>query len=310
MDRIKVGYASRAVGTAPVWTACDAGYFAAQGIEVEPVLLEGSLSVAKALDSGEVQLGNCASPAILQACLERGSDLIVVLGAMNRMMQALMGRPGVRTLDELKGGVIGVNSWGEVNHWMVEALLPRLGLIRDKDVRVVATGRTKGHPWDTAVPVDALMFHPPEPWAALKAGWNMLVDTRALQIPFQLASIMGRRDWIAQNRDLVARYLRGHVEGILRFNSDREFGLAVMRKWGTPVDEDVQRQTYEFASREFSPRPFPTAASIAGILAAMQGKVAGADPARAAHFVDAHFIEALDADGTLDELARKYPQPA
>ena len=160
------------------------------------------------------------------------------------------------------------------------------------------------------MPVDALMFHPPEPWAAGKAGWNLLVDTRDLNIPFQLSSIIGRRDWIVQNRELVSRYLRGHVEGILRFNSDRDFGLAVMRKWGTPVDEDVQRQTYEFASREFSPRPFPTAASIAGILAAMQGKVAGADPARAATFIDASFIAAMDAAGTMDELARTYPQSA
>ena len=110
-------------------------------------MLEGSLSVTKAIESGAVQFGNCAAPAIIQACLERGSDLIVVLGAMNRMMQALMGRPGIASLEALKGGVIGVNSWGEVNHWMVEALLPRLGLMRDTDVGMVAPGRTKDHPW-------------------------------------------------------------------------------------------------------------------------------------------------------------------
>ena len=187
MDRIRVGYASRAVGTAPVWTACDAGYFQALGIDVEPVLFQGSMRVTKALESGEVQLANFAAPAAMQANLERGADLIVVLGAMNRMMQALMGRPGVRTLDDLRGGAIGVNSWGEVNHWMLEALLPRLGLVRDRDVRLVETGRHDGDAWNIDAPIDALMFHPPEPFAAARAGWSMLVDTREIQIPFQLS---------------------------------------------------------------------------------------------------------------------------
>ncbi len=306
MDRIRVGYASRAVGTAPVWTACDAGYFQALGIDVEPVLFQGSMRVTKALESGEVQLANFAAPAAMQANLERGADLIVVLGAMNRMMQALMGRPGVRTLDDLRGGAIGVNSWGEVNHWMLEALLPRLGLVRDRDVRLVETGRHDGDAWNIDAPIDALMFHPPEPFAAARAGWSMLVDTREIQIPFQLSCITGRRAWIDANRDLVARYLRGHVEGILRFNNDRECGLAAMRKWGSPVEEAVQVETYDFASREFSQRPFPTAASIAGILGAMQGKVAGADPARAAQYVDDSFMREMEASGVLAAMTRKF----
>jgi ABC-type nitrate/sulfonate/bicarbonate transport system substrate-binding protein len=310
MQKIRVGYASRAVGTAPVWTACDAGYFLNLGLDVEPVLFEGSINVTKALESGEVQLANFAAPAPVQANLERNAGLVVILGAMNRMMQALMGRPGVTSVEDLRGGVIGLNSWGEVNHWMLLSLLPRLGLVRDRDVRLVETGRSRGEPWHTPMPVDALMLHPPEPFAATRAGWTILVDTRRLEIPFQLSCITGRRDWIAANRDGVARYIRGHVEGLLRFNSDREFGLSVMRKWGSPVSEDVQRETWEFASREFSPRPFPTAAAIAGILEAMRGSVPGAESADPAHNVDDSFMRDLEAGGVLGELTARYPQPA
>ena len=306
MDVIRVGYASRAVGTAPVWTACEAGIFQSLGLAVEPVLFKGSMAVTRALESGDVQLANFAAPAAMQANLERNAGLIVVLGAMNRMMQALMSRPGVRTLDELHGGAIGVNSWGEVNHWMLECLLPRLGLVRDRDVRLIETGREEGHAWDTKAPVDALMFHPPEPFAAARAGWSLLIDTRKLEIPFQLSCIAGKRAWIESNRDLVARYLCGHVEGILRFNTDREFGLAVMRKWGSPVSDEVQEETYEFASQEFSVRPFPTAASIAGILAAMQGKVTGADPVDAAKYVDDSFLSEMERTGELVRLWSRY----
>ncbi|HWG04276.1 MAG TPA: hypothetical protein VG271_04610 [Beijerinckiaceae bacterium] len=75
---------------------------------------------------------------------------------------------------------------------------------------------------------------------------------------------------------------------------------------GAPVGEDVQRQTYGLASREFSTRPFPTAAAIAGVFSAMQGKIAGADPAHAGDYVDGSFLAALESAGTLDELARRH----
>ncbi len=306
MDRIRVGFASRAVGTAPVWTACDAGIFERLDLDVEPILYGGSLGATRALASGEIQLANFAAPAAIQANLEHGADNVVILGAMNRMMQALMGRPGVQSVEDLRGGVIGLNAWGEVNHWMLEALLPRLGLVRDRDVKLAITGRAHGEPWVTPFPVDALMLHPPEPFAALKAGWSVLVDTRELEIPFQLSCIVGRRDWIDRNRAAVRRYVEGHVEGIMRFNTDRAFGLKVMDKWGSRVDAGVQAETWEFASREFSPRPFPTAQAIAGILAAMRDKAPGADPERAADHVDASFMDDLQASGRLADLAAVY----
>ncbi len=310
MTKIRVGYAARAIGTAPVWTACDAGYFAALGLDVEPVLFKGSILVTRALEAGEIQLANYAAPAAVQANLERGSNLVVVLGAMNRMMQSLMGRPGISSIDQLRDGTVGVNEWGEVNHWLVEALLPRIGLQAGRDVTIVETGRATGEAWHVQRPADAMVLHPPEPYAAMKAGWTTLVDMRDLNVPFQISSISGRRDWIDNHRDELALYLQGHVEGILHFNTDREFALQVARKWGTPVDEEVLQRTWEFASKEFSESPFPTVEAIGGILRAMSGKIAGADTANAADHIDASFMHAMQASGTLAGIRRRHGRSA
>ena len=78
MDKIRLGYASAAAGTAPAWTACDAGIFEALGLEVEPVLMPGSVAVSKALAAGDVQLANFAAPAAIHADLRDGADLVVV----------------------------------------------------------------------------------------------------------------------------------------------------------------------------------------------------------------------------------------
>lgn len=306
MDKIRVGYASKAVGTAPVWTACDAGYFAALDLVVEPVLIPGSGNVTRAIEAGEVEFGNFAAPAAIQANVERGSDLVVILGAMNRLMQALAGRPGISTLDQLRGGVIGINTRGDVNHWLLEALLPRLGWREGIDVRIVEIGRAKGKEWRTEAAVDALVLHPPQPFEAAVDGWTTLVDTRSLDMPFQLSCITGRRTWIDHHRELVQRYVQGHVEGLLRFNADRPFAVAVQKKWGPTSDQEILVRTHEFAAGEFSPRPFPTEAAIRGILEAMRKTLPKADPARAGDYIDPSFVARLDSSGLLAELAARH----
>ena len=203
----------------------------------------------------------------------------------------------------MRGGTLGVNEWGEVNHWLAAALIPRLGFVEGRDITMVETGRAQGDSWNVPRPADALILHPPEPYAAIAAGWTMLVDMRTLNVPFQLSCITGRRDWIDAHRADMLQYLAGHVQGIVRFNRDRAFGLAVSRKWGPKVAEAVIERTWEFASTEFCERPFPTVAAIEGILASMRGHVVGAETARAADFVDDSLMQELDRTGILDEIA-------
>ena len=89
---------------------------------------------------------------------------------------------------------------------------------------------------------------------------------------------------------------------MLRFKNDNALAMAVSRKWGPPVSDDVHQLTWEFASREFAEKPFPTVASIQTILDAMSGAVTGAAEANPATFIDASLVERLDAGGVLDRL--------
>jgi hypothetical protein len=71
LDKIRLGYAAKGGGTAPVWTAYEAGIFRRLDIELEPVLIPGSQAVSRALDEGEIQLANFAAPAAIQRNLEQ-----------------------------------------------------------------------------------------------------------------------------------------------------------------------------------------------------------------------------------------------
>jgi len=89
MEKVRLAYAARAGGTAPVWTAYEAGIFRELDIDLELILIPGSKEVARALDEGKVELANFASPAAIQRNLQHGSDLAVLLGVMNRLTQTI-----------------------------------------------------------------------------------------------------------------------------------------------------------------------------------------------------------------------------
>jgi ABC-type nitrate/sulfonate/bicarbonate transport system substrate-binding protein len=308
MDKLRIGYVSNAVGTAPVWSACDAGYFQALGLDVEPVFIPDSGKLTTALESGDIQFSNFAAPAIMMANMERGTDFVFIAGSLNRLMQSLCSRPGITSIDQLKGGKIGLKrrDRGEVNPWIIAAILPRLGLRENDNIQIVLTGGSSGKEWNTKVPVDALVLHQPQPFEAANDGWTILQDLRQLDIPFQLASVAARRQWIDRNRDVAQRYVEGYVEGLLRFNSDQDFAVKVQQKWGPTTDEGICTQTHDFVCGEFAPRPYPTEAAIRTILEVMAPTVPQADPDRAADFIDPSFVARMEQSGLLGDLIKQY----
>jgi ABC-type nitrate/sulfonate/bicarbonate transport system substrate-binding protein len=308
MDKIRLGYAAKAGGTAPVWTAYEAGIFRELDIDLELALIPGSKQVSAAIDGGDIQLANFASPAAVQRDLQLGSDQIVVMGIMNSLIQTISGRPGVDSLEQLRGGKIGTPGLEEVDFRILTAVLPRIGFHPGRDIEVVDVGRG-GHDRKWLTPnlgVDALVLHPPDPSDAEDAGWKVLLDMRDLKLPFQLACITGKRSWISDHRDLVQRYVQGHVEGIYRFKQDPEFALKVLKIYSSTDDESVLRRGYGVLCEVFSERPYPSVEAIGNVISTFNGIIPGAESARPDQFIDDSFMAELDRSGELAKLRTKY----
>jgi hypothetical protein len=158
--------------------------------------------------------------------------------------------------------------------------------------------------------VDALVLHPPDPSDAEDAGWKVLLDMRDLKLPFQLACITGKRLWISDHRDLVQRYVQGHVQGIYRFKQDPEFALKVLKIYSSTDDESVLRRGYDVLCEVFSERPYPSVEAIGNVISTFNGIIPGAESARPDQFIDDSFMAELDRSGELAKLRAKYGLPS
>ncbi len=126
MKKIRYGIASRTATYWNLYVARAEGLYAAQALEVEPVVTGGTRQTVDALLADQTVLGGC-SPDELVSAVQRGADLVVIGGIINRPVSSIVGRPELRDLTQLRGRRIGVNQTRGSVSMVLRAALQRAG---------------------------------------------------------------------------------------------------------------------------------------------------------------------------------------
>src|SRR5918992_1914000 len=129
-------------------TARDGGHFAAHGLEVAEVPVSSSRSQFRGLLDGAYDLVLTSPDNVLAYRLDEGNPLggtndVRIIAAVDRGLGlSLVGAPGVRTFDDLRGQVLAVDVPDSGFAFTLYRMLETAGLRRDIDYRVEAAGTT------------------------------------------------------------------------------------------------------------------------------------------------------------------------
>src|SRR5215813_14903371 len=123
----KVGV-SDAVNTAlPLWMAEAGGFYAANGLKVEVITMGGGSRGAQELQAGRLDLMRVGLSSVVQAN-RAGGDLRLVASMSNVIRFTFFSAAGVLTAADLKGGIVGVSTFGSESDSTVTLALERLKL--------------------------------------------------------------------------------------------------------------------------------------------------------------------------------------
>jgi ABC-type nitrate/sulfonate/bicarbonate transport system substrate-binding protein len=299
---VKIAYAALGSGSAPVWTAKEAGIFADEGLDAELLLIRGSGRVTKALLANEVQFANIAAPLVVAANLE-GGDLVYLTGGVNQLIQSIIARREIHTLAELRGRTFGASHSGGVDNFLVNYLLKPHGLDIDADMksRVIENQPDAIAKMDSGE-VDAALFSPPYSFEAMKHGYRVLIDSGDHGIDYQLGGIVAQRSYAGQNPEMTRKVVSGYVRGIHRYKTDLELALRVFRKYSLIEDEDVARQCYEAANHNFQRKPYPTVPGLYRVLDEASKTNPAAKRLRVEDMMDCRWLAELDTGGFIRDL--------
>ena len=100
--------------------------------------LRGGRVATQALAAGEPPIVNVGT--VIQANLT-GYNLVLIISMENKFYQLVFVRPGIASLEQLKGKKLGISGFGSITHYAAQILLKHLNL-ETQQRRGIDRGRT------------------------------------------------------------------------------------------------------------------------------------------------------------------------
>jgi NitT/TauT family transport system substrate-binding protein len=301
LTRFKVGISEPVNTVLALWMAEAGGFYAAQGLSIEIMSMNGGSRGATELQAGRIDAMHVGLSSVVKLN-EAGGDLRTIASLSNVIRFTFFTAPGVRTAADLKGGVIGVSAFGSESDSTVTLALARLGMRRDdvilkeygggmRRLEALKSGEIKG----TAIN---------EPVASLahEAGLTAMVDLVAEKIPWLFSSIVVKMSYLEGHRDVLTRFLKASIEGNYLALNDEKRAKEVLAREVKVADGKIIDTSYNDFKQQSPINLEPSRPGAQNIIDQFPSlKSRNVDD-----YVDAGILDSLKKDGFFAEIERKY----
>ncbi len=113
------------------------GFWREEGLDVEAILIRGAVGM-QALLGGSVDYTSASGSTIAAAV--RGLPVKLVFISSSKPQFELISQPQLKSVEDLKGKIVGISSRGGSNDLMLQMILQKNGLTPNKDVTVIIVG--------------------------------------------------------------------------------------------------------------------------------------------------------------------------
>src|SRR5262245_1218817 len=214
-QNLKVGMTSKTLFYLPFYAGQRKGFYSAEGLKVELILIGRSDVQLQALIAGEINFGTLNSDGVILVN-EKGGNLKVIAGVDNAAPYILVGGKTFKKIDDLKGARIGVSGLrGGATSILVDYLKSKgLQYPRDYSFTVISGGTAARLTALESGAIAAGILGIPYSDIALDQGFNKLGDTMELISTYQFNGITVNPSWAEKNRATVIKFLKAHIRSL------------------------------------------------------------------------------------------------
>lgn len=232
----------------PIRVAMSKGFFKDQGLTLEPIFVRGGPIAITALISGNVDyasVGGAQAPIRSNA---RGLDLQIISSMSNYTNYTLLGSKDARSVEELRGKIIGVTGAGAFSDFAIRIYLKRNNLDPDKDATLRAIGGTalRALALEKGV-IAAAPFSAEDTVRLLDKGFPMIVNlNEALRIPQSV--FVTRGDVLQKYPETTKRFLKAVILGMQFTTHNKREAIKIGYNAGLKGEPDVVSRAYDLFS--------------------------------------------------------------
>jgi ABC-type nitrate/sulfonate/bicarbonate transport system substrate-binding protein len=235
---------AHAVSSLYLYVAEKQGYFARENIAVEVVQIPGGTgNMVAALDRGEVDVTQTATPYLIEAVLN-GSPAVAIAGTTANPIYSLIAKPQIKDFADLKGKLIGLSLAVDTISISMRKLLALKGL-GDADYRIKElVGTPVRASCLKSGECDAVPLGQPEDLIAIKDGYRRLGLSTEAVASFQFEVIATRRDFAQAHAPAIIGFVSALADAFrfIRDPAHRDDTVkAIVALTGT--SDDIARAT-------------------------------------------------------------------
>jgi NitT/TauT family transport system substrate-binding protein len=261
--KINVSVPSKSLTWFPAYLTREKGFYQREGLDVDFIMMKPQVAL-QALIAGDVGYTTALGSTMRSAI--RGLPLRVVMTITDKPLFALIVRSGIASVQELRGKVLGISSFGASSDTLARAVLRRYGINPATDVKILALGGgTSRIAAMESGAVDAALIEAPYNVMLERKGFRKILFVGDV-IPSPLAGFGTRLEKIHKTPDEIQRLVRATLRGIEYAKNNRAESIRSIMKWAD-MEQAAAEGSYDMAVTSWSSTG---AASSQGIQIAME----------------------------------------
>jgi NitT/TauT family transport system substrate-binding protein len=241
-------------GFVPLNVGVDQGLFKSRGLDINEFDFAGGAKQQQALVAGNIDIAIGGGTDM--GFIPKGSPMIAiaVITSSPKFMGFIAGDdPGLKTMADLKGKLVGVSTAGSLTKWLVDRLNQSQGWGAEGATPVAIGGALgtevaalKTHQVAAFVDAPAIGYR----LEGEQAG-HLLFTAEDYLKNFEVFVIYAANSLVAQNPDAIRRFLSGWFDAVQYMRSHKSKTVEIARKI-TGFPKPVEEREYDLLMSEFS----------------------------------------------------------
>jgi NitT/TauT family transport system substrate-binding protein len=306
LERLTLATSTIGLGRIPMLLAQEQKLFQKYGLEVNVVYIRGASTSLQSLLAGEVQLVVGGGQGTIGAAA-RGAPVVIISNFSSTPNQ-LVALPPINSIEQLKGKIIGATRPGTSTDFVLDRLLPRLGLIPGRDVKLLPTGLLVSEERLLMLVqkrFDATLANQESVSQYQRRGQplNILADALAHGVN-STVDFSTSRQILAAQRSQLKSFIKAISEATWLAKINKESAFAVMQKQ-LKVDSRFLESTHaNYVVRLHPDKPYPVKESLEAAIQDMTPFMPELKSKKLADFTDSSLVAELDREGFFEQFKR------
>lgn len=199
------------------------------GLDVTVLTFRGESEETQALAGGSIDISSQGIDGLIDL-IDSGEPVTAFYAGFNQADFAWLAQPTVHDWSGLRGGSVGISTYGSVTDQLTRYVLRKHGLEPDRDVHIIQAGSPASNfPGFKAGRMTAAIESVPYKWIAQDSGMTLL-GTQAQEVApaWPKDAFVTMRRFLDENPNTIKTFLRGYVAALRLLRSNRDLAIATM----------------------------------------------------------------------------------